>query len=131
MSNEFFTKLVCRFQGYHTRLKELHWSAPSFSIHELIDGFDGELCEFEDAIVENATPLFGFIHCGEISPVLPEDTDFENLLESIRGDLVGIKKEFGDNLMASGIINLVDDFFATVNKNIYLIQIAKHKGTEE
>lgn len=130
MENEFLVSLVNKLHGYHTRCKELHYSAPSYSIHEIINDFDGELCEFEDAVVENTSPLFGFIRPGELNPVLPEAKEFEDLLEGIRGELVGVKKEFGENLMASGLINIVDDFFATVNKYIYLAQIAKHKAAQ-
>jgi hypothetical protein len=49
---------------------------------------------------------------------------FKTLLEEIRGILVSIKKEAGDNMMWTGIINIVDDFWTTVNKYVYLINIA-------
>lgn len=134
MKNEFFVGLVNKLEGYHTRLKELHYSSPSYSIHKLIDEFDGSLCEFEDSMVENATPLFGAIRCGELSPILPDEcTNFNDVLESVRGNLAETKREFGENIMATGIINIVDDFFSEVNKYIYLNQVATHEfaNTEE
>ena len=40
MENKFILDLENKFHGIHTRLKELHFSAPSMSIHKLIDDFD-------------------------------------------------------------------------------------------
>ena len=101
------------------------------SIHKLIDEFDDEFQEFDDAIMENSQALWGFIEPGSLNPILPEALEFENLLTDIRGILVSIKKEASDDLMWTGIINRVDDFFEVVNKYIYLIMICKHKSMKD
>lgn len=113
-----------KLHGFHTRIKEIHYSSPSFNIHKLTDSFDSELGEFDDAIMENAQALWGFIQPGDLDPELPEAIDFLGVLQDIRGLLVSIKKEAGDNLMWSGIINRVDDFFEIVNSYIYQVKIA-------
>lgn len=130
MNNKFILNLENQFHGIYTRLKELHFSAPTMSIHKLIDDFDGEFQDFDDALMENAQALWGFIQPGTLSPILPEALEFENLLVDIRGLLTGIKREAGDDLMWSGIINRTDDFFETVNKYIYLIKICKHDAAK-
>lgn len=131
MTNEFILNLENEFHGIHTRLKELHFSSPTYSIHKLIDDFDGEFQEFDDAVMENAQALWGFIKPGTLNPKLPQAMEFEELLTDIRGILVNIKKEAGSNMLWSGIINRVDDFFETVNKYIYLIKISKHNAASE
>lgn len=128
MSNEFLLNLENKLQGCGTRLKELHWDASSLSIHKLVDEFTAEFREFEDNLMENAQALFGFIEVGSLNPVLPEAKNFLELLEDVRGMLVTIKKEAKDSMMWSGIINIVDDFFATVNKYIYLANITKRSN---
>jgi DNA-binding ferritin-like protein len=125
MSNEFILNLENKLQGCGTRLKELHWNSTSLSMHKLVDEFTAEFREFEDNLMENAQALFGFIEIGSLNPILPEAKTFLELLEDIRGMLVNIKKESKDSLMWSGIINIVDDFFATINKYIYLTKIIK------
>lgn len=131
MTNQFIVDLENKIHGIHTRLKELHFSSPTLSIHKLIDEFDEEFLEFEDAIMENAQAIWGFIQPGTLNPELPEAMEIEELLEDIRGLLVTIKKEAKDNMMWTGIINRTDDFFETVNSFIYQIRIAKHKANEE
>ena len=125
MDNKFILNLENKIHGVHTRLKELHFSAPSLSLHKLIDDFDEEFLEFDDAVMENAQALWGFIKVGDIKPILPESTEFLELLGEIKGMLVSIKREASDNeILWSGILNRVDDFMETVNKYIYLTQIA-------
>ena len=125
MDNKFILNLENKIHGVHTRLKELHFSAPCISLHNLIDDFDEEFLEFDDAVMENAQALWGFIKVGDIKPVLPESVEFLELLSEIKGMLVSIKREASDNeILWSGILNCVDDFMETVNKYIYLTQIA-------
>lgn len=131
MNNDFILDLENQFHGIHTRLKELHFSAPTMSIHKLIDDFDKEFQEFDDAIMENAQALWGFIKPGTLNPILPKALEFEELLLDLRGLLTGIKRESEESLMWTGIINRTDDFFETVNKYIYSIKICKHKAGKE
>ncbi len=124
MKNTFILDLENKFHGIHTRLKELHFSARTMSLHKLIDEFDSEFQEFDDALMENSQALWGFIQPGDLNPVLPEAVEFTELLSEIRGILVMIKKAAKDNEMLwAGIINRVDDFIEVVNKYIYLANI--------
>lgn len=125
MKNEYLLSIENRLHGYHTRLKELHYSAPSYSLHKIIDEFDDELQEFDDTIMEDSQSIFGVIQPGMIQPVLPEETEIEALLRGIRGLLAEMKDELQEKLY-TGIINTVDDFWSTVNKTIYLVRVSKN-----
>ncbi len=134
MENKFILDLENKFHGIHTRLKELHFSAPSLSIHKLVDEFDEEFQEFDDAIMENAQALWGFIKPGDLNPTLPEAMNFQELLTEIKGLLVKIKREAADNeIFWSGILNRVDDFMEVINKYIYLgiIALRGHNSGQE
>lgn len=122
MKNEFIMTLENKLHGYHTRLKELHFSALSMAEHKLIDEFDEDLLEFDDEVMEDAQAIFGRIEVGMIQPQLPKATNFNDLLNELRADLVKTKDMLTEK-MYTGIINVVDDFFHTVNKNIYLLGI--------
>ena len=125
MTESFILDLENKIHGIKTRLKELHYSADSMSLHEKIDDFYKEFDEFDDNIMENAQALWGTIIPGSINPELPESKEFEELLEDIRGILVSIKRKSEDSIMWTGIINIVDDFYTTVNRYIYLVKIIK------
>lgn len=119
------TGLINKIEGFQTRLKELHWNTGPISIHKLIDEFQDELGEFEDAAVENAVPFVGFFEIGTLKPTLPDESTFSDVLEGIRGLVISYKREIGDSLMWSGSINIIDDFLSTINRFIYLVKIEK------
>lgn len=130
MKNDYILSLEGKLHGYHTRLKELHFSAKSYDLHKIIDDFDSELLEFDDEFMEDAQSLFGVIEVGEINPVLPEENEIEALLQAIRGTLADAKTKLKGNLY-TGIISIIDNFWHTVNKTIYLVQIAKKTIKED
>ena len=124
MNREFMLTVISKLEGYGTRLEELHWSASSHGLHVITDDFRDELSDFEDKLAENYMALDELIKPGEVKPVLPESESFKKLLEDIRGVLVSIKREIdSDGMMYSGLCNIVDDFFETVNKYVYLEKI--------
>ena len=124
---EKLVEVLNKIEGHKTRLKELHWSSPSHSFHIIIDEFSAALAEFEDGLAENSIALLDFVRPGDLNPVLPEETDFESDLEAIRAILSGIKADCEDTYW-SGVINLVDDFWTTVNRYIYLAKISSHQA---
>jgi len=127
MNKELLIKTINQIEGYGTRLKELHWSSSSRSLHVIIDDFQDKLGEFEDAFVENSIALLGFVYPGDLSPVLPTPTEYEELLENIRGMVISIKREL-DDLAWGGLVNILDDFHTEVNRAIYLAKITKHEA---
>lgn len=117
------TGLINKIEGFQTRLKELHWNTGPIAIHKLINEFQDELGEFEDSIVENAVPFVGFFEVSTLNPTLPNESNFSDVLEGIRGLVISYKREIGDSLMWSGSINIIDDFLSTINRFIYLVKI--------
>lgn len=126
LNRDYMLSLEGKLFGFHIRLKELHFSADCMDIHKLTDEFDSALLEFDDAIMENLQPLpnFGVIGVGDINPEIPEAIDFKDVLLSVRGLLADFKKQ-ATEVMFSGATSVVDEFFATVNKYIYLVNIVK------
>ena len=123
MTNKYIEELENKLHGYHTRLKELHFGAPSVSIHKIIDDFDGALMSYEDEIMEDAQAVFGNFEVGQIQPVLPESTEILELLQEIRGTLSGFFDFMGTSVTWSGIRSETETFWHVLNKTIYLIKL--------
>lgn len=131
MNNEFVLETANRLEGAKTRIKELHFSSFSMSLHNLVDDFEDAIKEFEDAYLELCQVTWGFIKPGELNPILPDALEFEELLTEVRGMLVKIKKKFESDMLNSGLINRVDDFFEQVNIFIYRTRICKHQAGQK
>lgn len=125
MKNLNVIELENKLHGYHTRLKELHFNAPSISLHKIIDEFDSDLQEFDDNIMEDAQSIFGFIEPGELSPILPEAIEIEALLVEIKTTLIEFYQDFGDAVMWIGVKSEFENFIHGLCKTIYLVKIAK------
>lgn len=125
MTNTIILNLENKIHGYHTRMKELHFAAPSVSLHKIIDDFDGELCKFDDEIMEEAQAIFGFIEPGDIQPVLPEAMEFEALLVEIRETLAEFLESIEGSATWTGIRSETESFWHVLNKTVYLTKITK------
>ena len=120
MDNKFIVKTLGQLEGFKTRLKEIHWSSPNMRIHELSDEFTSTVSSFEDHIAELAISLWGEVVPGELKVETPEDTDFLDLLQTVLGKAIEIKRECGTGgLMWTGIESSVDSFIADVQISIY------------
>lgn len=120
MNNALMIDTLGKLLGYHIRVRELHWFViPNYGLHKQLDDFDSDILEFIDEIAEDAQCMFGKVQPGEITPILPEETEFGPLLRGIRTLLANLKDQMTDKCW-TGIVNCIDDFWHTVNKNIYL-----------
>lgn len=120
MNNKLMIDSLNKLMGFHIRVRELHWAViPNHGLHKIIDDFDSDLLEFIDEIAEDAQSMFGRVNPGELTPQLPGETEFGPLLRSIRVLLAVLKDEMKDKCW-TGVINCVDEFWHTVNKNLYL-----------
>ena len=52
-------EFVNELEGYKTKFKNFHWSAPNLTYHKCIDKFLDELTEFQDAVAETSQGFAG------------------------------------------------------------------------
>lgn len=124
MKNEFIVDTLNSIEGYKTRLKEIHWSSPNMRIHELSDEFTAALGTYEDQIAELAISLWGEIVPGELDPIPSGDMDFLNLLQTILGKAIEVKRNCESGLMWTGIESVTDSFIAEVQTFIFKTKMA-------
>lgn len=127
MENSFIIQIENELQGFKTRIKELHYSASSMALHKLIDEFDKDFHEFDDALMEGSQAIWGTIKPGTLEPDLPESMDFLDLLSEIRSLLARIKNEAGESLIWTGLVSTTDSFFEKIGKYIYLAKICERE----
>lgn len=123
MKNKFIVDTLGQFEGYKTRLKELHWGAPSMRIHELSDEYTSTVSKFDDVLAEISSSIWGKIEVGEINPELPEDDKFIDILQTILGKAIEIKRQCGEGgLIWTGIESNVDAFIADTQIMIFKVK---------
>lgn len=121
LSKENTKKLLSYLEGYHQRLKELHWSTDNHSKHILTDEIDGGVLGFEDALAEVVMGKLGEkFGKGDLKTMLPQSEELKGLLEELEKDVNEFVDSIGGEHGYGGIYNVVDDFLSSINKWQYL-----------
>lgn len=121
LSKENTKKLLSYLEGYHQRLKELHWSTDNHSRHLLTDEIDGGVLGFEDSLAEVVMGKLGEkFGKGDLKTMLPQSEELEGLLKELEKDVNEFDKEVGEEAGFGGIHNVIDDFLSSINKWQYL-----------
>lgn len=121
LSKENTKKLLSYLEGYHQRLKELHWSTDNHSKHILTDEIDGGVLEFEDALAEVVMGKLGEkFGKGDLKTMLPQSEELKGLLEELEKDVNEFEESIGGEHGFGGVYNVVDDFLSSINKWQYL-----------
>ena len=115
------TEFLSGLEGMHSCLKMLHWSTTNHSQHLLCDDIDGSVLEYEDRIAEcimgRLNTRFGI---GDLKCLLPEAKTLDSLINELLSDVISFKKETEDDILNSGLINILDEFISDINKWNYL-----------
>jgi hypothetical protein len=111
--------ILNRIEGYKVRLKELHWSAESDSLHVLLDKVADTLAKYEDEIAEDYQGVFGDFEVGILKPHLPGAVDAKSLIREMRED-IGQLTNFDKELIYAGIRSLSKKFVHKMNIYLYL-----------
>lgn len=121
LSKENTKKLLSYLEGYHQRLKELHWSTDNHSKHILTDEIDEGVLEFEDALAEVVMGKLGEkFGKGDLKTMLPQSEELNGLLEELEKDVNEFEESIGGEHGFGGVYNVVDDFLSSINKWQYL-----------
>ena len=103
---DYFIDYLSMLEGWKTKAKNLHWSAPKKNIHEYLDGFHKLLSDFQDSLAEGVQGILGHIAPNKIKPIECDALDALMLLHEVKNktlefyqnlptevDFVGVKSE--------------------------------------
>lgn len=121
--NEMMLSFARRLEGYKTKIKELHWAAPSHSVHIVLDDFFASLGDFEDKIIEVAQGFLGQIRLGTLIPITCDTNNDIECLIAIQKDITYIRSLIKDRDEYIGIVNGIEDFHETLGQSLYLLRI--------
>lgn len=121
LSKENAKNLLSCLEGYHQRLKELHWSTDNHSRHILTDDIDKGVLEFEDELAEVVMGKLGEkFGKGDLKTMLPEAEELKGILDELEKDVNDFEESIGGEHGFGGVYNVVDDFLSSIEKWKYL-----------
>ena len=113
--------MLCTIEGYHQRLKEIHWSTTNNAEHKLVDEIDEEVLSYEDKIAEAAMGCINArFEIGSLKTLLPEAKNTASLLSEMLNDVLAFRKVIEQSNKCVGIVNIIDDFITDINSWNYM-----------
>lgn len=121
LSKEKALELLQSMEGYHQRLKELHWSADRHARHILTDEIDDGVLDFEDELAEAVMGKLGEkFGSGDLKTMLPNAKELSGMLDEMEEDVNKFIDSIGSEHGYGGIYNVTDDFLTKIYKWKYL-----------
>lgn len=121
LTKENALELLQSLEGYHQRLKELHWSTDNHSRHLLTDEIDGGVLEFEDGLAEVVMGKLGEkFGKGDLKTLLPNAEELKGILDELEDDVNKFIDSIGGEHGFGGVYNVTDDFLSKIYKWKYL-----------
>lgn len=118
---ECVLKYIRILEGTRVRVKEIHWSAKSSTVHMLMDSLSAFIMSYEDAIAESFMGVCGFrIKVGQVVPEIPEISDHEDIVEYLSIQTMGLLRLLVQDPKYIGLTKKLEDMYCELNKFTYL-----------
>lgn len=110
-------------EGFKTRCKNLHWSAPKKNIHVYLDEFLEVLIGYQDALAEEYMGIKGQFPPNIIIGTPSEATNSKFFIEGVREKTLEFYKSIPGEVLYAGIKSECETFIHNINKYTYLFSL--------
>lgn len=126
-SVNIYIDFICKLEGWKTKCKNLHWSAPRKNIHVYLDEFLEVLSNYQDSLAEEYMGIFGQMGPSEIFGHPCECIDAQIFINMVSAKTLEFYKTIQDkaNVELKGIVSECESFIHNINKYKYLFSLCK------
>lgn len=111
---------ICRLEGWKTRCKNLHWSAPRKNIHVYLDEFLEALSSYQDSLAEEYQGMKGKLRPTEIDGAPCKCQDAMSFIEEVRSCTLAFYGGLPKDDEWAGVRSECEGFLHLCNKYKYL-----------
>lgn len=121
---------VTRLYLYADNTKFIHYSTPKNHMHKLCDEVRDRILEFTDELAESCFGYQGKPSYSDFSikTEITTSEDLRDICENCIGVVIELRKECEKEEKLSGVVSLIDDFMATMDKEKFLCTFDKLSG---
>lgn len=117
---EVFKTFINKLEGWKTRCKNLHWSAPKKNIHVYLDEFLSILSDYQDSLAEEVMGIYGKFQPNILNGVSCEQLNAIDFIKEVRKDTLSFYEMIPQDTIHKGITSECESFIHNVNKYNYL-----------
>ena len=81
---QFFINFINKLEGFKTKCKNLHWSAPKKNIHVYLDEFLGILSDYQDSVAEDYQGILGHMQPNVIEGIKSQSLNAIDFINEVK-----------------------------------------------
>ena len=116
---EFLNQL----EGWKTKCKNLHWSAPKKNIHVYLDEFGDILSSYQDDLAEGYMGINGKLRPSILKGISCETDNALDFIEQVKKKTILFYEGLPKETVYKGIVSECETFIQNINKYIYLFKL--------
>ena len=122
-SSQFFINFLNQLEGWKTKCKNLHWSAPKKNIHVYLDEFLGVLSDYQDGLAEEYQGLLGHMQPNVIKGTPCDCLNAIDFINEVKSNTYKYYDNIPEGTSYAGIKSECETFIHNILKYKYLFEL--------
>ena len=122
-NTQIFIGFLNRLEGWKTKCKNLHWSAPKKNIHVYLDEFLSILSDYQDGLAEGYQGILGKMQPNAIKGIPSETLNALDFIAEVRKETIAFYDRLPQETIYKGITSECETFIQNINKYKYLFDL--------
>ena len=125
--SQFFINFINQLEGWKTKCKNLHWSAPKKNIHVYLDDFLSVISDYQDSIAEDYQGILGHMPPNAIKGT---SCDCLNAIDFIKEVMIKTEEFYNkipQDTCYVGIKSETETFIHNIYKYKYLFELCDYR----
>lgn len=122
-NTQLFIGFLNRLEGWKTKCKNLHWSAPKKNIHVYLDEFLDVLSDYQDGLAEGYQGILGKMQPNAIKGIPSETLNALDFIAEVRKETISFYDKLPQETIYKGITSECETFIQNINKYKYLFEL--------
>lgn len=121
--SQLFIDFLNKLEGWKTKCKNLHWSAPKKNIHVYLDEFLEILSDYQDGLAEGYMGILGKMQPNVIKGTPSEVLNAFDFISEVKYGTIDFYKNIPEDIIYKGIASECETFIQNINKYDYLFHL--------
>ena len=121
---QFFINFINKLEGFKTKCKNLHWSAPKKNIHVYLDEFLDILSDYQDSVAEDYQGILGHMQPNVIEGIKSQSLNAIDFINEVKIATETFYNNIPDDICYVGIKSETETFIHNIFKYKYLFEIS-------
>ena len=123
-TEQFFINFINKLEGFKTKCKNLHWSAPKKNIHVYLDDFLSVMSDYQDSIAEDYQGILGHMNPNVIEGIKSQSLNAIDFINEVKIATETFYNKIPNDVCYVGIKSETETLINNIFKYKYLFEIS-------